>query len=433
MLLALLAPNARGQNVASPPRASHLSVAPQKADGIYQIGQPVSWRVEANGFGPKAEALYTIKRGGLTETGHGTLNLSDGKAEVTASLDVPGALLLEVNILSPDGKEHRALGGAVVAPDRISPSAERPEDFDVFWDSKISELEAVPVNAQLVPGDSGQPGIEYWRIRLDSIHGTHIRGQLARPVESDKLPALLIPQGAGVYPLDKSWVTGPATKGWLVLNILAHDLPIDEPAEFYVQQAAGPLKHYESFGSDDRNASYFLRMFLSCYQSAEYLTHRPDWDGRTLVVAGASQGGWQSLVVAGLHPKFTAALALVPAGCDMLGPDVGRQAGWPQWYSQIAGKDPARVRQASRYFDVVNFAPRIHCPVLVGLGLIDETCPPEGIMAALNQIDAPKEVIILPLSDHGGTNDSQREFYNLRDGAWLPALSAGQPAPVNEL
>lgn len=430
VLAALLATSAYGQGTATQPQTAQLSVTPQKADGVYQVGQAVSWQVEARGFEPGTEATYTVKRSGLIELDRGPLEFRNGLAKIVASLDEPGALLLEVKLVSPDGTNQTARGGAIVAPAEIDPSAERPDDFDAFWEAKLAELAKVPENAQLQPADSDRAGVDYWKITLDNIHGTKVRGQLARPTEGDKLPALLMPQWAGVYPLEKEWVTSRAAEGWLVLNILAHDLPIDEPAEYYQTQYDGPLRNYWAIGNDDRDQSYFLRMFLSCYQAAEYLTHRPDWDGKTLVVLGTSQGGWQTLMIAGLHPKVTAALALVPAGCDMLGPDVGRRPGWPQWYDQTAGKDAARVHEASRYYDVANFTSRIRCPVLVGFGLIDQVCPPEGVMAAVNQIDAPKEVVILPRSQHQEINGSQRPFNVRCYEAWLPALREGKPAPV---
>ena len=84
-------------------------------------------------------------------------------------------------------------------------------------------------------------------------------------------------------------------------------------------------------------------MYLSCYRAVEYLKTRPDWNGKTLVVMGDSQGGQQTLMIAGLHPKnITAALALVPAGGDMLAPDAGRAPGWPHWYFNTEG---AKTRQ----------------------------------------------------------------------------------------
>jgi cephalosporin-C deacetylase len=132
----------------------------------------------------------------------------------------------------------------------------------------------------------------------------------------------------------------------------------------------------------------------------------------------------------GLHPKITAALALVPAGCDMLGPDVGRKGGWPQWYDNAWGRDPQKVHEASRYYDVANFASRIKCPVLVGLGLIDETCPPAGVFAAANQIKEPAEIVILPNSGHQDVGGSQAPFRKRRDEDWLPALQNGKPAPL---
>ena len=134
-------------------------------------------------------------------------------------------------------------------------------------------------------------------------------------------------------------------------------------------------------------------------------------------------------MTAGLHPKITAALASVPAGCDMLGPDVGRAPGWPMWYYQTGGKDPKRVREASRYFDVANFTPRIKCPVLIGCGLIDETCPPEGILAAANQIRSPKELIILPIAGHQNENGSQAAYEKRCWSEWLPALCTGKAIP----
>jgi cephalosporin-C deacetylase len=53
-------------------------------------------------------------------------------------------------------------------------------------------------------------------------------------------------------------------------------------------------------------------------------------------------------------------------------------------------------------------------------------------MAAINQIDAPTEVVILPISGHPNIDGSQKPYLDRCDGAWLPALRAGKPAPVNE-
>ena len=390
------------------------------------------WRVEWTGQTNAPSAHYTFLQGGLTDTGQGDLSFSNGVADLETKFDAPGTMLAEVKWTFGEGKKHRAVAGAVAAPDRIPLSAPCPVDFDAFWKAKLKELKAVPANPKLERVDIGNANLEYWKITMDNIRGTHIRGQIARPAQGKKFPALLILQWAGVYPPQRNWVTDRAAEDWLALNIKAHDLPIDEPDSFYTNQFAGPLNNYWAIGNDDRNASYYLRMYLSCYQAAEYLIKRKDWDGKTLVVMGASQGGMQTLMLAGLHPKkITAALALVPAGCDMLGPDIGRAPGFPQWYNITwGGKDSEKVHEASRYYDPANFASRIKCPVLVGVGLQDETSPPAGIFAAFNEISSPKEVVILPKSGHQDDHGTQ-SAYNQRSDVWLSALRQGQPAPVS--
>ncbi len=313
-------------------------VTPDSAQGIYQPGQTILWKVRVKDI-DVSEAAFVIKKGGLTELTKGKIALSGGQGEIETKLDEPGWLLAEVSIKAANGKKATALGGALVSPEKIQPALPRPEDFDAFWDAKLRDLAAVAMNPKLEVADGGKPNVDYFKVTLDNIRGSHIRGQIARPKQGDKFPAMLIVQWAGVYPLQKSWATDRAAEGWLVLNINAHDLPIDESQQFYTDQAAGPLKDYPAIDNDDRETSYFLRMYLSCFRAAQYLAERPDWDGHTLVVAGGSQGGLQSIVTAALHPKITAVMAEVPAGCDLNGPVASRLPGWPMWYWKTQGKD----------------------------------------------------------------------------------------------
>lgn len=399
------------------------------ADGVYSQGQSILWRVELQKEATNlAKINYALKQGGLTILRQGKLELTNGAAEMLVTNVPCGTMLLEVKTLTDDGLKSKVVGGAVISPENIQPSAPRPEDFDAFWQSKIKELSKIPPDPQLIPIASEKAGVDYWQLNMSNIWGTRVRAQLARRSTGEKFPAMMIMEGAGVHGLKKGWVTSPAAKGWLALNVSPHDLPIDESTNYYDNQSTGALKDYWVMGNENRNKSYFLKMYLGCYRAAQYLTERPDWDGKTLVMIGTSQGGMQALMTAGLHPKVTAVIACVPAGSDMTGPQVGRSPGWPQWYFHVRENDPTSVIQASRYFDIVNFASRIKCPVLTGIGLIDETCPAAGILAAMNQVKAPKEIVLLPHSDHMGMNNSQQAFHE-RSRAWQKALLEGQPVP----
>ncbi|HLY10164.1 MAG TPA: acetylxylan esterase [Planctomycetota bacterium] len=404
-----------------------VQVAADLDSGIYEPGKPVTWSIQVRtGADPGAgKVSYVVRPGGAGESAKGELDLVDGKAQVRASRDNPGTLLLEVKY-RPAGAEKDVLGrgGAAFAPDQIAPSAPVPDDFDAFWKEKIAELAAVPYETVLTPVDVGNPSVEYFKITMNNIRGSKIHGQIAKPAGKTDLPALLQVQWAGVYPLQKDWVLGHAKNGWLSMNILAHDLPIDESAEFYKAKSEKDLNDYPGQGNDDREQSYFLKMFLSCYRAVDYLTGRPDWNKKALVVHGGSQGGYQSIVTAGMHPAVTALAANVPAGCDHTGKQANRAPGWPNWASRTwQGKDAAKMLSTSRYFDAMNFATKIHCPALVGLGLVDPVCPPEGVLATVNLMKGPKKIIIMPKADHGGDHKAYYAVY----GGFLEEQKAGPP------
>jgi cephalosporin-C deacetylase-like acetyl esterase len=405
--------------IPQPPVTRQMTLTTMNKAGDYGVGEKVRWEVEVRD--PNAVSVtqtrYSLKRNGLTTYQEGTLDLSSGKTSIETSLDAPGAVFLEIRT---GGQAGRTLAGALVAPEKLEPSVARPDDFDAFWDTKIRQLNEVPANPQVEPNDSGRPNVEYFIVRMDHINGTHVYGQLARPRKEGRFPALLIPQWAGIYPLQKAWVVDRASKGWLALNIEPHDLPGDRPAQFYTD-AQKILGSYFTQGNTDREKSYFLRMYLSCYRAAEYLCQRPDWDGKTLVVMGTSMGGQQAIVTAALHPKVTAMMACVPSGCDVAGPRHGRAAGFPDWEKEATRQQNDAILEVGRYFDPVHFAPRVTCPALVAMGLIDETCPPTGIYSACNQIKGPKEVVVMVESAHQDQKGTQAP-YNRRAEEWLAAM-----------
>jgi len=390
-----------------------IQIAADLESATYAAGKEVTWTVQVkDGEQPAAGKIsYFVRPGGAGEQAKGELDLSEGKAQVKATRATPGTLLLEVHY-KPAGatKDTVGLGGAAFDPEKIQPSSPPPDDFDQFWKERIEELKAVPVNAQLTPVDVGDAKIEYFKITMDNIRGGKIHGQIARPAGKKDLPALLQVQYAGVYPLQRDWVVNYAKQGWLSMNIIAHDLPIDEKPEFYKEKSEKELKDYPIQGSDDKEKSYFLKMFLSCYRAADYLSKREDWNKRSLVVHGGSQGGYQSIVTAGIHPAVTAFAANVPAGCDHTGKQAGRAPGWPNWAARLMGKDPDKTLKASRYFDAMNFAASIECPGLIGIGLIDTTCPPEGIYATINQVKV-KKVVLMPQYGHSGDHKAYYAAY----------------------
>ncbi|HEY3332901.1 MAG TPA: acetylxylan esterase [Capsulimonadaceae bacterium] len=417
---------------AFPAAAQKLTITPTVATGIYAPGEKVAWSVAVDPSDPAPGAVgtvhYKIQQAGNTVVAEGDLDLSKGAGMVAYQPAAADSYLLSIKTIVQE-KTTTFFGGAVAEPSKIGPSAPRPVDFDEFWNKKIAALRAVPPNPIVTPGDSGIQGIAYETVVLDNIEGAHVHAQIAYPQNGTRLPAIIVMQWAGVYPLQKAWATNQAKQGWLAVNVMAHDLPIDQPKAFYDDLLATTLKDYVSIGNDDRDKSYFLKMILGDVRIADYVASRPEWDGKTMVASGTSQGGFQTLALTGLHPRITAALALVPAGCDQTAPLAGRAISWPYWLSRVQNGNDAKLKEACRYFDGVNFAHNIRVPLMIGAGWIDQTSRPTGVLAAFNQATGPKELVPLPLSDHQGHGNSQAPYYP-RQQAWLSALKTGTTLDV---
>jgi cephalosporin-C deacetylase-like acetyl esterase len=86
------------------------------------------------------------------------------------------------------------------------------------------------------------------------------------------------------------------------------------------------------------------------------------------------------------------------------------------------------VLDVARYFGCMSFAPHIKCPLLVSVGMIDETCPVSGVFATVNQTQGPREIVVLPLSDHQEKNHAPQPMMD-RMAAWREAILQGRPLP----
>ncbi|MEI8290086.1 MAG: acetylxylan esterase [Verrucomicrobiota bacterium] len=407
------------------PVTNAIFALPDHLDGMYMEGERITWKVsvkprEAN---PVTKVSYVIKKNGAVEAAKGEICLTNNQATLTFQPESYGTDRVEFRA-GDSTNDVEGFCGVAVSPEKITPGTPCPENFDAFWKAKIKRLQSIPANPALTPAPGGKTGVEYFKITLDNIDGTHVYGQLARPVAGAKFPAVLQFQHAGVYPLQKAWVTDRAAKGWLAMNIIAHDIPIDEKPEFYENLKTNALTGYTHIGETNRETSYFLRMLLSCYRAADYLAARPDWDGRVFVVTGGSQGGFQSFWTGAFFPKVTAVIVEVPAGCNTV-PGRDQPVGWPGW---ARSKDP-KVLQTARYYDAASFAARITCPVLVGVGLADSTSPAWGVFSAFNQVKGPKEIIPLPAAEHTRPPEAFKAFKD-RSNDWFNSLVKGEQPPL---
>ncbi len=441
ILLALLTSMVYAQPA---PPVQQLVFRPYHASGLYDVGETVGWIVSPGRTAPSYAYKWTIRRNNREVLKEGKLDLSSGEDRIEVVGDQPEMIYVAVEAyanLPGDnaGKEQGAntaadssssakpvfVGGntgrnnglyavgAAVAPRRLGLSTPRPRDFDAFWDAKLAAQAKVPINPSLTAVQSNIPGIDESMFAFDAL-GSKVHGYVAKPAREGKFPAIIQLQYAGVYALDPHWAAQRAADGWLVINVDAHDkLPSDPSGDI--------PRAYVAVGNTDREQSYFLDMYLRDSRALDYLLSRPDWDGKTIVLIGGSQGGQQSFALAGLRPQqITAVLVCVPAGADTNGDLHGRKAGFPNWPS-----DNPKAMETALYFDPVNFASRIKAPVMAGMGFIDTVSPPAGVWTALNQVPGPTEPLPMLESEHDNLTPDKGRACPARQQQILDSIRTG--------
>lgn len=87
---------------------------------------------------------------------------------------------------------------------------------------------------------------------------------------------------------------------------------------------------------------------------------------------------------------------------------------------------PEKVRRTAEYYDLVNFAPMIKAPTLVGVALGDRICPPPGIFIVSNQLNSAHELLVMPSAGHDSTPLNPHRAFDDKEAGWLESLKQGE-------
>lgn len=395
-----------------------LKVVTDRPDAIYKVGETAHFLISLNKNGKPAvgeTVTYTVDDfiPGAPGYPKGKLTMGEQPVEVSVTADKP--VFLRCVVTSANKNIKSQIAGAAFSPLEIGLSQPVPADFDAFWADQKNQLAEVPADAKLTSVKSPNPKLDCYDVQVECLGGAPVSGYLAKPkgAKAKSLPAILWVHGAGV----RSSSLGNAMKGanadMLSMDINAHGLPNGKPAKFYKDLAAGELSGYRQAGRESRETVYFRGMFLRLVRAIDFLTTQPEWDGKTVIVIGHSQGGGQALTAGGIDDRVTFIATGVPAICDHSGRAAGRINGWPKLVETKPDgtPDPTQLK-AAQYVDAVNFATRCKADAIMSVGFIDGVCPPSSCYAAYNQLSGEKQVINKPLMGHAAPADIHKAFFD---------------------
>ncbi len=314
-----------------------------------------------------------------------------GKADIAAD----STLTLKLGKLEPGFYEVRLRDSVRwnigVRPDAVVSAPDPQPDFWDFWTQTLAEMDAIPLEPTFteIPAYSNDVRTCY-EVRYPSWGGAISGGILSVPVAEGKYPVYLQYMGYGAEPFYFDPSASPDRIDYLV--------SIRDQGIF-----RDTLFRWIDRGLAAKETFYYRGAFADAKRAVDFVTTLDKADTDHIVSMGESQGGALTFVAAAFDSRIKAIAPAVPFLGDY--PDYAKIVWWPvhEVFDQAdaEGLDRGALMTMLTYFDVKNFAPRIHCPVYMAFGLQDPTCPPHTNFAIYNNLGTrDKRYFCVPTCGH---------------------------------
>lgn len=278
-----------------------------------------------------------------------------------------------------------------VRPDEVVSPPDAQTDFDAFWQQTLAEMDEVPLEPQWkeIPEYSNELRTCY-EVQYESWDGGISGGIISIPVAEGKYPVILSYMGYGAEPFYFDPSGAPDRIEYLV--------SVRDQGIFKNGQ-----DRWIDRGLAAKETFYYRGAFADAKRAVDFVVTLDKADPERIVSIGESQGGALTCVAAALDNRIKAITPAVPFLGDY--PDYGKIVWWPvhEVYDQAdaEGLDRTELMRMLSYFDVKNFAPKIHCPVYMSFGLQDPTCPPHTNFSIYNNLGtADKHYYCVPTCGH---------------------------------
>jgi cephalosporin-C deacetylase-like acetyl esterase len=331
--------------------------------------------------------------------------MSTGRFVFTVKDLKPGFYKATVSLESKMGNIKRNFNFGYEPEKIVSPADPQP-DFAEFWQRAKAELASVDPQYKLIRIDSLCSETQnVYLVEMRSLGNALIRGWYRVPVKPGRYPAIMQVQGYSSVMVPSYVNYGDDVIGF-GLNIRGHGNSTDDVNPGF--------PGYILTNLEDREKYIYRGAYMDCVRAVDFLCSRPEVDASRIAVEGASQGGALTFATAALNNDRIAVCApQVPFLSDFR--DYFKVAVWPgnEFVELIDQKKKLTWDEAFytlSYFDIKNLAPMIKAPMIMGVGLMDEVCPPHINFAAYNQVTAEKKYIVYPFAGHGLPG----HFYNAK-------------------
>lgn len=307
------------------------------------------------------------------------------------------------------------------------PPLTKQPDFDAFWSDTLAQAKNQPLHPQRERVAYPSPFVTVYDIRYHGFDETPIHGWLILPtfLKRETYPCLIHYHGftnSRGFPANfMMW----ATMGIAVLSVDCREQG-GETGNCARYTQGGQFVNVTSKGLLDKKEYYYRAVYMDCLKAIDFAESCAEIDRKQIFLHGVSQGGGLGMAVAALDHRPVRSIVDVPSNSNIEKRVEGAFGSFAS-VTQYLKRYPERMEQVCRtlsYFDTMNLADRIQCPVYASVCLNDQTCPAKLYFATYNRIRSPKQITIYPFHDHGDAGDihMEKKLAYLKESGIAPAL-----------
>ncbi len=318
---------------------------------------------------------------------------------------------------------HAPRGGQEVGP-RWPPPLKRAPDFESFWERTREELGRTSPAVSRGPLGAEDPALVFERLDFDSLGGARVSGYAIR--WKDDVPRPLAVHSHG-YEGELAPMWHWARAGVNVIGVEARGygrsrgaLPSLSPWGYVLTGIDSPEEHVLRGAVCD-----YMRAVEVGKELMGSLVSR-------MVLTGASFAGGLAVMAEAVMQVADFLVVAVPSFGWAEGRRFLVEEGSGQEINRYLEAHPERedaVMVLLSYFDPMNFAAKVRCPTLVGLGLEDNVVPAPTVYAIANHLGGPHQVVRLPVSH---TERPEEKLWERFEAYWLRLAVEGVPPNFGE-
>ena len=361
----------------APPPSNNFYLKPYKKNAIFSSKNQV-------GFMLKVQSNFSDRQ-------RGTISLEvrniDGKAVYHDNLGVyinpqgsyskelnfnrlglsSGAYILYLNLTTNAGSTVNTFS-FLVDPDKIPVKQTRPADFNSFWEEAVKELYTFSPNYQYKKrSDLSNTGWEVYEVDFQSLDNITIKSYLSIPNKKGRFPVTCM------FCDYLTELKPQYEKDMAVMSVNVRGVGMSKGLY------KSDFSQYLNTDINNKQKFVYRGVYMDCYRSVDFLfkySTALGLDSTKILLKGVGQGAGLCAVTAVLYPKAKGIIMERPLFVDIrsliANAETTKANNFPAsamisyYNSHIYGVNKDVFLKNWEYFDPINFAPYISCPVLYG-------------------------------------------------------------------